>query len=416
MVGNIVSENNTIKVLGDFGVREMQQMLAAMHNLTTMRGYSDLNIDFSDCKSAFSGQMLGIAANVQNYLINGIDTSLIPPSGNRFRRLFINTNWAHLIDFRRFSESTYRGYSQIPAMKFRDADQLYETVSTIMKNILGALNKFDRSHLTAIEWSVNEITDNVLNHAQSPVGGFVQVTNHSRREQIEFSVCDAGLGIPATLRSHNPKLSTDQEALEKAIQEGVTRDKSVGQGNGLYGTWRITQLSGGRFELYSGNASLISTPQDGLTAIRGESIPFNGSLVTTRIGYGKPLELKDALTFDSKPYVPLDIIDLDYNEDEEGNVTIYLKQESGGFGSRKAGEPVRRKINNLSRIAESGHLIIDFSDIPLMSSSYADEVFGKLFVEVGPIEFSRRFELRNLDDLVEDLINKAIMQRSISGL
>ena len=416
MVGNIVSENNTIKVLGDFGVREMQQMLAAMHNLTTMRGYSDLNIDFSDCKSAFSGQMLGIAANVQNYLINGIDTSLIPPSGNRFRRLFINTNWAHLIDFRRFTESTYRGYSQIPAMKFRDADQLYETVSTIMKNILGALNKFDRSHLTAIEWSVNEITDNVLNHAQSPVGGFVQVTNHSRREQIEFSVCDAGLGIPATLRSHNPKLSTDQEALEKAIQEGVTRDKSVGQGNGLYGTWRISQLSGGRFELYSGNASLISTPQDGLTAIRGESIPFNGSLVTTRIGYGKPLELKDALTFDSKPYVPLDIIDLDYNEDEEGNVTIYLKQESGGFGSRKAGEPVRRKINNLSRIAESGHLIIDFSDIPLMSSSYADEVFGKLFVEVGPIEFSRRFELRNLDDLVEDLINKAIMQRSISGL
>ena len=416
MVGNIVSENNTIKVLGDFGVREMQQMLAAMHNLTTMRGYSDLNIDFSDCKSVFSGQMLGIAANAQNYLINGIDTSLIPPSGNRFRRLFINTNWAHLIDFRRFSESTYRGYSQIPAMKFRDADQLYETVSTIMKNILSALSKFDRSHLTAIEWSVNEITDNVLNHAQSPVGGFVQVTNHSRREQIEFSVCDAGLGIPATLRSHNPKLSTDQEALEKAIQEGVTRDKSVGQGNGLYGTWRISQLSGGRFELYSGNASLISTPQDGLTAIRGESIPFNGSLVTTRIGYGKPLELKDALTFDSKPYVPLDIIDLDYNEDEEGNVTIYLKQESGGFGSRKAGEPVRRKINNLSRIAESGHLIIDFSDIPLMSSSYADEVFGKLFVEVGPIEFSRRFELRNLDDLVEDLINKAIMQRSISGL
>ena len=416
MVGNIVSENNTIKVLGDFGVREMQQMLAAMHNLTSARGYSDLNLDFSECKSAFSGQMLGIAANVQNYLVDSIDTSLIPPSDHRLRRLFINTNWAHLIDFRRFSESTFRGYSQIPAMKFRDADQLYKTVSTIMKKILSALSKFDRSHLTAIEWSVNEITDNVLNHAQSPVGGFVQVTSHSRREQIEFSVCDAGLGIPATLRSHNPKLSTDQEAVEKAIQEGVTRDKSVGQGNGLYGTWRISQLSGGRFELYSGYASLVSTPQDGLMAIRRESIPFNGSLVTTRIGYGKPLDLKDALTFDSKPYVPLDIIDLDYKEDEEGNVTVHLKQESGGFGSRKAGEPVRRKINNLSRIVDSGHVIIDFSDIPLMSSSYADEVFGKLFVEVGPIEFSRRFELRNLDDLVEDLINKAIMQRSISGL
>ena len=416
MVGNILSEQNTIKVLGDFGVREMQQMLAAMQNLTSAKGYMDLNLDFSECKSAFSGQMLGIAANVQNYLIKGIDTSLTPPNGYRLRHLFINTNWAHLIDFRRYSESAYRGYSQIPATKFSDADQLFETVSAIMEKILSALSKFDRSHLTAIEWSVNEVTDNVLNHAQSPVGGFVQVTNHARREQIEFSVCDAGLGIPATLRSQNPNLDTDQEALEQAIREGVTRDKSVGQGNGLYGTWRISQLSDGRFELYSGNASLVSTSHDGLTSIRRENIPFNGTLITTRIGYGKPLELKDALTFQSRTFEPLDIIDHDYNEDEEGNVTVQLRQEPGGFGSRKAGEPVRRKINNLSRIAKSGHVIIDCSGIPLMSSSYADEVFGKLFFEVGPIEFSRRFELKNLDDLVEDLINRAIMQRSMSGL
>ena len=414
MAGNIVSDNNRIIVLGDFGVREMQQMLAAMHNLTFTRGYSDLDLDFSQCTSAFSGQMLGLAANVQNYLLNNVDTSLIPPNDQTLRRLFVNTNWAHLIDFRRFGESTFRGYSQVPAMKFTDADQHFEAVSIVMKNILISLTEFDRDHLRAIEWSVNEITDNVLNHAQSRVGGFVQVTNLRQRQQIEFSVCDAGLGIPTTLRANYPELDTDQEAVDLAIREGVTRDASVGQGNGLYGTWRISQLSSGRFELYSGYVSLISTPQDGLR-IKKENIPFNGTLITTRIGYRTPLDLREALTFGNKVYETTDIIEMDYEEDEEGNVFLNLQQESSGFGSRKAGEPIRRKLNNLVRMADARHVIIDCADIPLMSSSYADEVFGKLFAEHGPVEFSRRFEIRNVDQLVKDLIDKAIIQRSRVG-
>ena len=92
----------------------------------------------------------------------------------------------------------------------------------------------DRADLRAIEWAINEITANVINHSRSPVGGFVQVTNFpgvSRR--VEFAVCDAGIGIPETLRATHPNLPTDQEALDRAIREGVTRDKDIGQGNGL---------------------------------------------------------------------------------------------------------------------------------------------------------------------------------------
>ena len=414
MSGNVISDGNRVIALGDFGVREMQNMLAAMHNLTSTRGYADLELDFSACRSAFSGQMLGLAAMVQRYLINGTDVSLTPPDDYKLRRLFVNTNWAHLIDSQRFGESTFRGYSQIPAIKFTNGEQQFQATSDIMETILSALTEFDRSHLTAIEWSVNEITDNVLNHAESAVGGLVQVINHRQRQQIEFSVCDAGLGIPATLRSRYDDLATEQEVVDLAIREGVTRDKSIGQGNGLYGTWRISQLSGGRFELYTGYVSLISSPQDGLR-IRRENIPFSGTLVTARIGYGKPLDLRDALTFVDKASYPIDIVDLDYNEDTDGNVTLVLNQEPGGFGSRAAGEPVRRKINNLARISNAQHVVIDCAEIPLMSSSYADEVFGKLFAEHGPIGFSRLFEVRNLDRLVRDLIDKAIIQRSRDG-
>ena len=49
----------------------------------------------------------------------------------------------------------------------------------------------------------------------------------------------------------------------------------------------------------------------------------------------------------------------------------------------------------------------------LVLSSYADEVFGKLFIELGPVEFMKKVELKNLDPLVKGLIDRAIMQRML---
>jgi hypothetical protein len=60
----------------------------------------------------------------------------------------------------------------------------------------------------------------------------------------------------------------------------------------------------------------------------------------------------------------------------------------------------------------NGHKIyLDFSDIALVSSSFADEVVGKIFVDVGPLEFMQRFELRNMSLMVRQIVDRAIQQR-----
>jgi hypothetical protein len=262
---------------------------------------------------------------------------------------------------------------------------------------------------------LNEITDNVINHAQSPIGGLLQVTNFHRQQRVvEFSVCDAGIGIPNSLRSGHKEVRSDQEALDKAIREGVTRDKSVGQGNGLYGSLRITQLSGGSFEVHAGYASLVSWP-DALH-IRPETIPLSGSLVVARIGYKKALSLEEALKFGGKSYDPMDHVQLSYEEGEDGLVVFPLAQEAQGFGSRSAGMPIRQKLKNLARICGGKRIVIDFSDVPIVSSSFADEVFGKLFSELGALDFMRAFEFRKVDLTIQGLINKAIEQRTKTGL
>jgi hypothetical protein len=62
----------------------------------------------------------------------------------------------------------------VPATQFTYDVEQRQAVTRIANGILGAIPDLDRRELAALEWSVNEITDNVLVHSQSPVGGLEQ--------------------------------------------------------------------------------------------------------------------------------------------------------------------------------------------------------------------------------------------------
>jgi hypothetical protein len=78
--------------------------------------------------------------------------------------------------------------------------------------------------------------------------------------------------------------------------------------------------------------------------------------------------------------------------------------------------PIRQKLKNLIRICGGKKIVVDFSDVAIVSSSFADEVFGKLFVELGPLEFMKAVEFRKVDSTIQGLINRSIEQRAKTGL
>jgi len=76
-------------------------------------------------------------------------------------------------------------------------------------------------------------TENVLDHAKSPVGAMVAAQAYNR-SGLEVAVVDLGLGIPTTLRSRPEyRTLTDVEAVEKALQDRVTSTGEEGRGAGL---------------------------------------------------------------------------------------------------------------------------------------------------------------------------------------
>jgi hypothetical protein len=412
-VGRIGSEANSLLFIGPFRQENLLSACAALHSLTHIKSYQEIILDFANCTSVFSAPILGLCAKVVKLRAEGIDFKIIFPIDKELARLIRNANWAHLLCPSDYSESIYRGYGQMPAREFIDPSQQYQIIDEIMSAIMGVMPLASRGDLAALEWSLNEIMDNVFTHAESELGGLIQFTHYASSNKIEYVIADAGKGIPNTLKSSNPKLKTDAETLEYAIREGVTRDKSLWQGNGLFGSFEICSHSGGVFGIQSGYGKLFFSKSE--VHSRSESIPYDGTLINATIDLSIPHLLEQALKFGGQIYHPTDYIELHYEALDEEKINVILKTESASFGTRPAGTPVRNRLLHLVKGSGNRKIYVDFTGITLLSSSFADEVFGKLFVEIGAISFMRTITLINVSPIVSKIIDRAIMQRCAAG-
>jgi len=399
---------NCIHIKGNASPIHLRALCAKLFETVEKRGFRDVTLDFSLCKSITEAVMLPIMPLVANYRRNDVGFDCILPQDERLQRLFLNANWAHHINPGNHPPTSHIG-GHVPALQFGDGDIEKSTgiLDRIMDMILGQL-KVERTVLKAVEWSLWEIMDNVSNHAESPVGGFVQATAYETSNRVEFVVADTGVGIPKSMGMGN-----HAEALRKAIDEGVTRDPAKNAGNGLYGSYRVASLSGGIFEIRSLYGFLLCSPE-GKIVNRRETVPYTGTSVRCGIGLGESKLLEKALQFKGEPYdPPYDHIERRF-EDDAGHLTFNIKQEAHrDLGSRRGGRRIRGMIENLLR--EHRQVILDFDGVTVISSSFADEVFGRLFVDMGPRAFMKQITMRNVDLTVGGLIDRAIVQRTKLG-
>lgn len=409
MAQEISRDRNRIKIAEITRGSDLRRLCATIHQTIEIGGFTEVILDFSKCVAATEAAMLPLMPLVvRRRESEGISFALIEPESHDLRRLFWNTNWSHFIDPDHYAESGYAG-THVPAQQYHTADQMGEIFESVLTLILGQLET-NRATVTAVEWSLGELMDNVISHAESPVGGFVQATAYRGSNRVEFIVADGGIGIAQSMGIDDPA-----RALRSAIAEGVTRDQSVNAGNGLFGSYRVAALSeNGQFEIHSGNGVLYyDRPADEPQA-RSTKTPYRGTSVRCGIGLNNPDLLHEALRFKGQPETPLfDVIERRF-ENQEGTLMVTVKKDAArDIGSRAGGRRVRQLIENLLR--EQRSIVVDFDGVGVISSSFADEVFGRLFVALGPRAFMTRVEMRNVGPTVEGLIDRAILQRTRLG-
>lgn len=404
---NVSASQNTIKFQGKVGAQEVRRACSSLYQVISGKGFQDVILDFSSAYPILESFMIPFLPVLLNYKFNKVDYELVLPKEQSAKAIFHNANWSNIIDPERYEESTYDGNLHVPAIRFQTADQQHLAVDRILEVILTSLSDLNRGQLKALEWSLTEITDNVLNHAESKIGGIVQATTWQNSNSVEFVVADAGMGIPKSLNVY-----PQEDALRQAIQQGVTKNSTTNQGNGLFGSYQVSVLSKGEFEIGSENAFLYAKGGDVLKT-DNVPIPYKGTYVRCVIDCNKQDLLEKALVFEGTPHdPPFDFIERKYEGTRTDDLAISIKENSNLLGSRESGAILRNKITNLLAVVDEGSKVkIDFSDIYVISSSVADEAFGKLFADIGPLQFMNSIELQNVDSTVRMLIDRAIQQR-----
>jgi anti-sigma regulatory factor (Ser/Thr protein kinase) len=123
----------------------------------------------------------------------------------------------------------------------------FDVLNSILK-VLKDKSSINDNVYASLDYCFNEILDNVLNHTEEKIG-WVVAQYFGNLNSIRLIVCDFGLGIHKSLnQKHN---FTEDEAIVKSIESGVTNGK--GQGHGLFATASFIRLNKGWLSLISGN-------------------------------------------------------------------------------------------------------------------------------------------------------------------
>ena len=404
-------KDNRIRFNGKVNAQAHREFMG-MLDYCIKDGFETIVIDFSGVRNAYPNGMVPIISSLDIQKRVGRKISIILPHDTDARRLFTSTNWAFLLDPDNNKEELTTHNRHLTSKRFHDASEQQKLVNEFIDIAMMNL-RLERSVIGGLEWAINEITDNVLNHSESADGGIAQASTFISGNTVSFAVADSGLGILKTLKKAIPTLNTDINAIGEAVKAGVTRDPELGQGNGLAGALRISTMSGGSFAITSGRGHINYFKGETRRYARKPWEDYQGAVVCADIRIdSRKFSLSEALGFEStNSQSNVDYIELNYLNEACNKTDFIVKNESTGFGNRIAGRQLRTKVVNILNAELGCPIFIDWTGIPLISSSFADEFMGKLFLELGAITFSARVRNIGMERLIRDLLDKAISQR-----
>ncbi len=140
-------------------------------------------------------------------------------------------------------------------------------------------NHFRGKDVSFIATALNELYYNVFDHAKANGNSFSYIHYDENKRRIYVAVCDFGIGVAKTLQDKYPdKYNDDKEALEAAIQVGVTSGSTLrNRGLGLDNICSSLEKTDS-FRLISNKAFLYIYNNE-VKTFNLKDLHFNGTLI-----------------------------------------------------------------------------------------------------------------------------------------
>lgn len=165
-----------------------------------------------------------------------------------------------------------------------DEKNIYDVYQRVV-DVLTKHIDIETTVLQAMSYCFYEILDNVLTHSGKELG--TVITHYNASEHVlSFLVGDDGMGVQASLSGNDTYADiSEPDALRMCIKDTITDGK--GMGFGLYSTSLLARNAGLRFEVRSGNHTMVV--QDGAEQTV-ESVFWQGTVVYLQLRTNKEID------------------------------------------------------------------------------------------------------------------------------
>lgn len=367
-------------------------------------------LDFKNVHTTFPNASVRAAAAIDYMRNSGVKINVINMHRNQ-ERVHIN-NPLQITELSRgethLTNSVWRYENEVDAHRIT---QLY--MDALIDNIACQDGVID-----TLNWCIYEVLDNVFQHSQAPCG-YVMMQFHRKERYCVISVMDNGLGIHQSLaRASNSdpidrsRIATPDGAIDYALEKGVTSKGRANQGNGLHGLRQAVEMNGGSLSIRSGFGQWTRKPggeffadTDRSRPILGTSLGY-GTCVDWRLDCSKSVNINDAI---GRPTIDSPI--LDPIQKDAGYYQLNAREFEEYLGSRNEGAKVRNRIINYLSLG-APQIVITYKSVGVISSSFADEVHGKLAAQMGIENYRKQVFIEDVSNTNHQLIQRAIELRT----
>ena len=290
---------------------------------------------------------------------------------------------------------------------FSNSDEINQLVTSFTSSLRRTI-VCKEGVINGVIWATNEVMDNVIQH--SGMGkGFVLAQLNKKSNRLNVCIYDYGYGIYKTLLKSTFKPKSAVDAIALCIKEGVTRDKKIGQGNGLWGLYNITSQNEGNLSIISAKGGVFFSKHGEIAKTSNEIVILNRINQSTTISFSlnldKEISLKDALYGNYVTDMFIENMIGDF-----GEIIYRIADVGSGTGTRESGLLMKNELINIYN-ANKSKILIDFADVGIISSSFADELIGKLIDEIGFYQFQSIFQIVNMNKSIQLIFESSLKKR-----
>ncbi|GAG94877.1 unnamed protein product [marine sediment metagenome] len=177
----------------------------------------------------------------------------------------------------------------------------------------------------------------------------------------------------------------------------------------MWGLFNIVLQNGGYFSIISGKGGLVFANGGKTTKTFKDIIILNKHNQATTISFHLDLNKEVSVEKAIKGY---ELVDMHIEElmGDFGEIIYKISEVGSGTGTRESGAQMKNELINIYTKTKR-RIIIDFENIGIISSSFADELIGKLIDEIGFYQFQSIFFLVNMNKKIQTIFDASLKKR-----